>query len=182
MKVAIIMGSTSDLPKVEPRSNNNTKAISPSFLTYLEENSSKKKYEARLLDNNNYSALNIYNAERGTNHVINPTDGVERKDYWDGKVGLIYLSDLAYASIDTTCRLNFKNCVDRNSIWLDFETWTISPNVNDQSGVIESHGTTSSYKALDVYPVIYLKSNVTITGGIGTSSKPYLIDGDIYER
>ena len=62
-----------------------------------------------------------------------------------------------------------------------FETWTISPNVNDQSGVIESHGTTSSYKALDVYPVIYLKSNVTITGGIGTSSKPYLIDGDIYK-
>ena len=154
-----------DLPKVEPRSNNNTKAISPSFLTYLEENSSKKTYEARLLDNNNYSALNIYNAERGTNHVINPTDGVERKDYWDGKVGLIYPSDLAYA--DTT--------------WLDFQTWTISPNSNDQSGVISSAGTLSSYGTQSVYPVIYLKSNVTITGGIGTSLKPYLIDGDTYD-
>lgn len=127
------------------------------------------------------SLLNLYNAERGTNHVINPTDGVERKDYWDGKVGLIYPSDLAYASIDTTCRLNFNNCVVSNSNWLDFATWTISPNVNDQYGVIERQGTISSYNALDVYPVIYLKSNVTITGGIGTSLKPYLIDGDTYD-
>ena len=31
------------------------------------------------------SALNSYNQERGTSHISNPSDGVERKDYWDGK-------------------------------------------------------------------------------------------------
>ena len=39
------------------------------------------------------SALNMYNAERGTLHINNPSDGITRTNIWDGKIALIYPSD-----------------------------------------------------------------------------------------
>ena len=50
------------------------------------------------------SALNMYNSERGTLHVINPSDGITRTNTWDGKIALIYPSDYGYASTNEACR------------------------------------------------------------------------------
>ena len=177
-----------DIPEMAPSSNNNTNSINPILLTTHENNTSKKTYEAKLLETNNkYSTLNIYNAERGTTHVTNPTDGVERQDYWDGKVALMYPSDYGYASINTECRLDITstNCQYSNWLYKRYNTWTLSSNVNypmavasvRYNGAAEINPSSAKYA---VYPVVYLRSDVLVTGGMGTKSSPYLIDGDTF--
>ena len=175
-----------DIPEMSTSSNNNTNSINPILLTSHENNTIKKTYEAKLLETNNkYSTLNIYNAERGTAHVTNPTDGVERQDYWDGKVALMYPSDYGYASINTECRsdITSTNCQYSNWLYKSYNTWTLSSSVNDSSCVISLGGSVyplTSSSQNDVFPVVYLKSDVLVTGGMGTKSSPYLIDGDTY--
>ena len=126
------------------------------------------------------SALNMYNAERGTLHISNPSDGITRKDYWDGKTALIYPSDYGYASIDTTCRNdmssatnNVYNCTNENWLFNGAYQWTLSPSSSLASNVINIFsGTYSSSEASAAYgvrPVLFLKSDVVIAGGTGES-------------
>ena len=135
------------------------------------------------------SALNMYNAERGTTHISNPSDGVERQDYWDGKIGLMYASDYGYASTDTTCRNNMfvgnnnsnNNCKLNN--WLSNNTykWTLTNysvlaysvlTVYSGGGV----GSYSTNNSMYVHPTLFLKFDVAITGGTGTQSDPFTIE------
>ena len=125
------------------------------------------------------SALNMYNAERGTTHISNPSDGITRKDYWDGKIALIYPSDYGYASTDTTCRGNLYDCDNADSKannWLfnGANQWTLSPHSGSADVVFNviSGGYVSdndAYGADGVRPVLFLKSDVVIAGGTGES-------------
>ena len=128
------------------------------------------------------SALNMYNAERGTLHVSNPSDGIIRKDYWDGKIALIYPSDYGYASTNTTCRGNLGSTDSNNNVYCKNENWlfnsayqwTLSPysGVADIVFLVLSGGRVYYYNASGprgVRPALFLKSNVVIAGGTGES-------------
>ena len=122
------------------------------------------------------SALNMYNAERGTLHVINPSDGITRTNTWDGKIALMYPSDYGYASTDTTCRsgLGTSNCKNENWLFNSADQWTLSPGFGYAGYVFAVHsgGDVSSSYACDadgVRPVLFLKSDVVIAGGTGES-------------
>ena len=130
----------------------------------------------------NASALNSYNQERSTTLISTPSDNVPRKNTWDGKIALIYPSDYGYASTDQACRsgLGSSNCKNENWLFNSADQWTLSPfsgyvlhvfSVNS-GGVVYGSGAggTSS-----VRPVLFLKSNVVITGGTGDEKDPYTI-------
>ena len=128
------------------------------------------------------SALNMYNAERGTAHISNPSDGTTRKNTWDGKIALIYPSDYGYASTNTTCRGNLGSTDSNNNVYCKNENWlfnsayqwTLSPysGVADIVFLVLSGGRVYYYNASGprgVRPALFLKSNVVIAGGTGES-------------
>ena len=132
------------------------------------------------------SALNMYNYERGTLHVSNPSDGITRTNTWDGKIALMYPSDYGYASTGTACRNNLNNCNDANSKannWLfnSAGQWTLSPGSGYATFVFNvysiGHADIShAFSCYGVRPALFLKSDVVISGGEGTESNPYIID------
>ena len=128
-------------------------------------------------------------------------DTVERTTTWTGYVGLPYPTDWAYASSESACETNMNagdidfdnqifNMTCKKNNWMhhgttsDIEdaTWFMSPvadpayanDVWDVFGV----GFTDYYFAanpLSAFPTIYLKSNILIERGKGTSSDPYIL-------
>ena len=125
------------------------------------------------------SALNMYNAERGTLHISNPSDGIARKNAWDGKIALIYPSDYGYASTGAACKNSLYDCDDADSKvnnWLfnSAYQWTLSPSSGDADYVfrVGSGGDVSDRVAFSTYgvrPALFLKSDVVIAGGTGES-------------
>ena len=127
-------------------------------------------------------------------------DSVTRTSTWTGKVGLIYPSDYGYATsggtttnrqtcLNTTMGSNgwenssYSDC--KNNDWLFNSSqwqWTLSPTAysSDAHRVfrVYTSGTVSNYRAPfsgGVAPVVFLKSSISITGGDGQSTSPYLI-------
>ena len=121
-------------------------------------------------------------------------DTVERTTTWTGKVGLMYPSDYGYATSggSTTNRVTCLNTpllkwhsVDdcKNNSWLKSNDWTISSSANssysyyvfitDSYGLVNNDYAYFSYYA--VHPVVYLTSNVKISGGDGSSGNPYTL-------
>ena len=129
------------------------------------------------------SALEIYSYERGTTHKNNPSDGVIRKDYWDGKVALLYPSDYGYASADTTCRnkLSDNSCKNENWLYTNNNIFTLTADSNyvNNAFYISYGGGLSNYmltcNSQLIHPTLFLKSSVTISGGNGTTDNPYII-------
>ena len=128
------------------------------------------------------SLMNMYNDERGTTHIENPSDGVTRTNTWRGQIALIYGSDARYASkiIDTwagSCQnslLDYMQC----SGWLA-PGLTLDALSSDAVSVIytSSGGYTSAdvaaSSAYSINPSIYLIPGVSISGS-GTTSDPYV--------
>ena len=114
-------------------SNNNSKNGTYEYRKNIKPSSidkvAKVKWNLGGYNTTSASALNMYNAERGTLHISNPSDGITRKDYWEGKIALIYPSDYGYASTDTTCRsgLESTNCKNENWLFNSAFQWTLSP-------------------------------------------------------
>ena len=105
----------------------------------------------------------------------------ERGTTWTGKIGLIYPSDYGYASTSGT---DIRNTSSSTSNWLTASStyWTITPYIDSNKAcsawVFSSNNYISDrymYDVNDVYPTIYLKSNVYIVSGDGSSSLPYQI-------
>ena len=125
-------------------------------------------------------------------------DTVERTTTWTGKVGLMYPSDYGYATSggSTTDRATCLNkelynwsdssvsdC--KNNDWLlkNGWQWTLSPGAHSSeslntfgvySGGIVDYNQTCDNNA--VLPVVYLISNVKISGGEGTSESPFSLE------
>ena len=134
--------------------------------------------------------LTQYNRERDiiTYQNIMPTS-------WTGKVGLIYASDYGYASTDIECRdnlragviynkdsnnWNYSNVKCKNDNWLHKNSWywTLSPSTSNNHITYNIGGEgfvnhSNTYSSLNVYPSVYLKSNVKITSGTGEKETPY---------
>ena len=142
--------------------------------------------------------LAFYKDERGnvTGKICNGgagcNDTVERTTEWTGYIGLPYATDWAYASSESVCETNMEakdssnNYICKNNNWMfkpNTWYWTMSPSVS--SGFsrfvcrVDGDGGVSSHIAAGVdavFPAIYLKTNILIKSGNGTSSNPYILN------
>ena len=126
---------------------------------------------------------------KGCSSGVYCTDTVTRTGTWNGNVGLIYASDIGYATDLITCSQSLGNySVCNLDNWLSSfkKQWTLSPfsisNSNQASAIIVFQETgvvgysmVSSYNGYAVHPAIYLKSGVTISSGAGSESDPYIL-------
>ena len=128
------------------------------------------------------TTLEMYTWERGDAKY-----NTVRSTNWTGKVGLMYPSDFGYTfayGVNNTCYNDVYNCNSStpSSSWLynsSVNQWTLSPTSSSVSFVFYflSSGRINSTDASNTYgvrPVVYLKSNVNLTG-TGTSGDPYVI-------
>lgn len=140
-----------------------------------------------ILDKDSFERVATYIEERGDlkgnrncwGEYCN--DNVARTIEWRGKVGLIYPSDYGYASTSGT---DIKSDSIGTTNWLNSGSnyWTLSPSAISNHGYLAwfvynagfATGT-YSYSGIGVRPTIYLKSNVYIVSGDGSSSLPYQI-------
>ena len=136
----------------------------------------------------------MYEKERGTIIVSNPSDGITRTTTWTGKIALPYPSDYGYAMDFSICsqklsyrKMDDNECLDNN--WLvdvlksgptgSQVAWLLTPytkgsnyvyNVNLLYSNLEYYGVTSKDK---VAPVLYLNTSQNIVGGDGSQNNPY---------
>ena len=129
------------------------------------------------------SAIDSYNAERGTTHINNPSDGVTRTNTWDGKIALMYPSDYGYASTDQACRSGLGSSTCKNENWLfnSANQWTLSSRSDHSYLVFNVHSGGNvnndfSNSTLGVRPALFLKSDVVIASGTGTESNPFILE------
>ncbi len=137
-------------------------------------------------------ASHWYTYERGTTVYNSSTS--PRDTSWVGKVGLMYPSDYGYAtSGGTTTDRN--SCLNKelynwdsvndcyNNDWIfnsAYLQWTITPRASYSYFVFRLGNTgylnnIDTGNANDVRPVVFLKSNIKIVDGDGTSSNPYIL-------
>ena len=146
--------------------------------------------------NTRTNTLAFYKDERGkqTGKICNGgagcNDTVERTTEWTGYIGLPYATDYAYASSESVCETNMQEqdssnaYICKNNNWMQRSTWAwyLSPNAYPGNaryvGVMFGNGRADEYataRQLYVFPTIYLKSNVIIESGNGSTSDPYVL-------
>ena len=148
-------------------------------------------------DSKKTDTLAFYNAERGTVNSkicigttlfngVYCTDKVIRTTEWTGYIGLLYVTDYAYASSESICETNMYAKVsgvyvcEKNN-WMQKNTyiWCLSPRAATSSAdgvwLIGGNGIGSATVVYTVFPSIYLKTNVIIESGNGSSSNPYIL-------
>ena len=137
-----------------------------------------------------YSVNELYIKERGKE--IYGDHEIVSRDY----IGLVYTSDYGYTSTNSECRNNLKSGTTYTNNTYDFTSakckidnwmytqddtwwWGITPyrNSNEIAFGIGYGASNSSYASVrhKVRPVLYLKSNIEIISGSGTSSDPYIL-------
>ena len=108
---------------------------------------------------------------------------------WVGEIALMYASDYGYAVSDecTNYMDHYHTCVSYN--WLSYKVsdeWLLNQGSSSYGGgrafyiykqgyLEENNNNDVSSRLMAVRPTLYLKSNVKITGGNGTSSNPYIL-------
>ena len=129
-------------------------------------------------------ANDYYTFERGT------TVYSGRSTEWTGKIALMYPSDYMYAGDLSKCSkdgynwdTDQTNC--RDTSWLrntSTTQWTLTPNSSDSTVVfrVDSSGYVINRNIVVANsnasrPILYLNSDVTITGGSGTYGNPYTL-------
>ena len=132
---------------------------------------------------------NIGPVTNNNNHFKQQLES-ESKMKWDGKIGLLTVSEYLNANNNKTqCEslsLNNSNnnCINTNWMYDILKEnqgiWTISPNTNDNYNIFEIKNgkinlIPSSNQSL-ISPVLYLTDKTVITGGTGTFNNPYTID------
>ena len=136
--------------------------------------------------------LAFYKDERGNLTGLINNDTVERTTTWPGYIGLPYATDWAYASGNDICEVNMRSkdssnkyiCLNDNWMSKGEEYWTLSPRASNVNGIwmvsnfvsVWSNSASSPYA---LHPSIYLKNNVQIISGTGTSSDPYILKAGV---
>ena len=142
----------------------------------------------------------FYNAERGTVNGKICTSGnwcndtITRTTSWTGYIGLPYVTDWAYASSESVCETNMQKqdssnaYICKNNNWMQRSTnaWYLSPSANGLFAYyalfVSGNGGAYYFNAARSYavaPSIYLKSNILIESGTGTSSDPYILKAGV---
>jgi len=136
----------------------------------------------------------MYEKERGTTTVPNPSDGITRATTWTGKIALPYPSDYGYATDLSKCSqtlVNYDSNTDsyacRSNDWMYsiFKTngynWLLTSHSGNANRAFNENPTGYVYGdfnsfvsfAIGVAPVLYLGSDQDIVAGDGSQSKPY---------
>ena len=146
------------------------------------------------LDNSKIFSNEMYEKERGTTTVSNPSDGITRATTWTGKIALAYPSDYGFATDLSKCSqtlFNYDSSTDsyacRSNDWMysiitnsgSTTGWLLTPNSGsayraysvDSAGYAGNAG--GVYGARGVAPVLYLGSDQDIVSGDGSQSNPY---------
>ena len=134
----------------------------------------------------------MYEKERGTTVISNPSDGITRTTPWTGKIALAYPSDYGYATDLSKCSqtlYNYDNSTDSyacsSNDWMrpilatTGRVWLLTPRSAaadvafyvDSTGYVNFNDSVSS--ANGVAPVLYLGSDQDIVSGDGSQSNPY---------
>ena len=134
----------------------------------------------------------MYEKERGTTTVSNPSDGITRATTWTGKIALPYPSDYGYATDLSKCSQTLYNydsntdsyaCRSNDWMYSIFKTnsynWLLTPLSGDaynafilsSAGYVNGGGNVAGDHG--VAPVLYLGSDQDIVAGDGSQSKPY---------
>ena len=140
----------------------------------------------------------MYEKERGTTTVSNPSDGITRATTWTGKIALPYPSDYGFATDLSKCSqtlFNYDSSTDsyacRSNDWMySIITnsgrkygWLLTPDSGNAyyafhvnlAGYVNYYNYFSYYvyDASGVAPVLYLGSDQDIVAGDGLQSNPY---------
>ena len=142
-----------------------------------------------------FDTIEFYKAERGSVNGKTCSSGtycndtVTRTTEWPGYIGLPYVTDWAYASGEDDCNTKIDvsstyKC--KNNNWMHYgstnndTTWVMSPFALPVNANVVWHvrgggrtGNVGAARPLSAFPTIYLKSNIIIESGKGTSSDPY---------
>lgn len=128
------------------------------------------------------TADQMYSYERGTAHYGSYPTTLTNK-----KVGLMYVSDYAYAAFYQACSrdtlLNYYtgNCTVNNWLYGQVYEWTITPYTPLANGVYLIYVNGPLYyeegvnMGYTVRPVVYLDANVYLLDGDGSETDPYII-------
>ena len=144
-----------------------------------------------------FDTVEFYKAERGneTGKICTGatycSDAVTRTTEWTGYIALPYITDYAYASGEDDCNTKIDQSSTykcKNNNWMHYEStyndkiWYLSPcaisSAADLVGFVHGDGNAegdSASSAYAVFPAIYLKSDILIESGTGTSSNPYIL-------
>jgi hypothetical protein len=136
-----------------------------------------------------YTTSTYYNGERSTSVYSG------HSTTWTGNIGLIYPSDYGYATSGglttnkSTCLgynlytwNSYNDCYSNDYLYTNNIKWTMTPLSSHSTDIYTIQNTgnvfwgsywTSSNN--EIYPSLYLKANILLTGGKGTSSDPYTI-------
>lgn len=133
----------------------------------------------------------LYKKERGTEVITNPSDGILRSTSWTGKVALLYPSDYGYAANLNECanvgKFDCSNWL--NSTFNGKYPWLLTPSINNSDegfNYMETYAWTvfsdvpdgldsgqDVFNVYDVFPTLFLKTNIIKSGGDGSQSNPY---------
>lgn len=129
------------------------------------------------------NAKEIYEYERNSDVTVKN---------WHGKIAVLYASDYMFAtsgdasySRDECLNLTGENlhnntdCYLNNYLYKSYPQWTLTPNFKwdnnvldiSESGVVSTNNAYSS--TYYIRPTLFLKSNILITSGDGSSNTPY---------
>ena len=167
--------------------NDNTTEINVNFTNYKLSDKAKSyittsRYYLGGCNNSNVVMTNqFYAYERGTARY-----DTNRPLYWDGMVGLMYLSDYGYAAGNscengTILSLYHTGCMNKDWLYIsNTNQWLMSPISDDSYNVFYvisygSVGVKPSNYALAVSPVFFLTSTTSIEAGDGTLNNPYIL-------
>ncbi len=125
------------------------------------------------------TASGYYNAERSsTVHSGNPTSTTQN-------IGLMYPSDYGYAAGSnclSTALYNYSpSCINSDWLYSRVSEWLQAPDASNMfdAAVLGSPGFVFNYYNVGysnaVRPVLYLNTNVQITGGDGSQNNPYTL-------
>ena len=186
--------STGDGTNDWSKSNLNTENLNKTYLNYIKAKDNEKWYnmiEEHTWITEGNTITNIYsqNAKNAyNNEITSPAVGTAlstaAKTY-KARVGLMYVSDYMYAAIKDswgTIGSSYNSVASKNWMYMGLYEWTITRQADffsdasyvDFSGrVMYNNAHNFNYA---VRPSLYLKSNVKIISGSGTSVDPYILD------
>ena len=138
---------------------------------------------AKSFINNSIFFLNAYRGLDYSNFYLKERSGSNGYlDIWNGKIGLIYVSDYVLAGGSECLQKKADNYYylskcDNND-WLMKYGWTMSGDDTGSTNMVTQSNYSDGRVFHDfepAYPTFYLTSSTLITGGTGTLSDPYQI-------
>ena len=182
-----------------------TVTVDSTLNQYLNNTWIANKEMSKYIDNHDFNVGGVYYASSytGGDKGLQKEKSEEKLYTWNGKIGLMNITDYVDASLNPECTSVYSNfyyntnyyyessqhisgydnwpCSNRTYNWLPkaITEWSLSPISSNCSSVwrVDSAGyfyNSSAYGTTGVRPAFYLKSSVSLTG-TGTSSDPYRI-------